>query len=146
LDVFNLSGSEIFFLLLIGLVVLGPEKLPEAMRKFGRVYQEVRKVAGGMQSDLRQTFEDPANEMRKTAEQAKRIFSGQDIADSHDALSSSDQHDKEPVFVPYEAPDQPAEPNPAEPNPSEPVLTELSPTAEQKDAEEAVTPKPTEEA
>lgn len=137
---FNLSGSEIFFLLLIGLVVLGPEKLPEAMRKFGRVYQEVRKVAGGMQSDLRQTFEDPANEMRKTAEQAKRIFSGQDIADSQEVSSSFDQHDKEPIFVPYEAPTQPGDPNPPEPSP-----TELSPAAEDKEAEEA-TPKPAEEA
>lgn len=126
---FNLSGSEIFFLLLIGLVVLGPEKLPEAMRKFGRVYQEVRKVAGGMQSDLRQTFEDPANEMRKTAEQAKRIFSGQDIASSGEGSSSAERTDREPVFVPYEAPMQPVEPE----------QSELSAEAEES------APKPTDE-
>ena len=106
---FNLSGSEIFFLLLIGLVVLGPEKLPEAMRKFGRVYQEVRKVAGGMQSDLRQTFEDPANEMRKTAEQAKRIFSGQDLDEPRSSSSSASRAEVEPIFVPYEAPMQPVD-------------------------------------
>ena len=106
---FNLSGSEIFFLLLIGLVVLGPEKLPEAMRKFGRVYQEVRKVAGGMQSDLRQTFEDPANEMRKTAEQAKRIFSGQDLNEPRSPSSSASRDEVEPIFVPYEAPMQPGD-------------------------------------
>ena len=55
---FNLSGSEIFFLLLIGLVVLGPEKLPDAMRKAGRLYQEVRKITGGLQSDIKAAIED----------------------------------------------------------------------------------------
>jgi Tat protein translocase TatB subunit len=108
--VFNLSGSEIFFLLLIGLVVLGPEKLPEAMRKAGRLYQEVRKITGGIQSDLRSSFEDPVNELRKTADQAKRIMTGNDEPSSPvpaQASSSSPQADAkpaEPEFIPYLAP------------------------------------------
>jgi sec-independent protein translocase protein TatB len=36
--VFNLSGSEIVVILLLALIVLGPEKLPEAIRRFARVY------------------------------------------------------------------------------------------------------------
>ena len=42
---FNLSGSEIVFLLLIALVVLGPERLPDAMRRFGKTYSEVKKMS-----------------------------------------------------------------------------------------------------
>jgi len=97
--VFNLSGSEIFFLLLIGLVVLGPEKLPEAMRKFGRVYNEVRKVAGGMQTDLRRTFEDPVNEFRKTTNQARRLISGES-GPTPEIVPTSEA--SEPIFIPYE--------------------------------------------
>jgi sec-independent protein translocase protein TatB len=66
--VFNLKGSEIVFLLLIALVVLGPEKLPDAIRKFGRVYGELRKMANGFQGELRQAFDEPMREIRGTAD------------------------------------------------------------------------------
>ncbi|MFT3854682.1 MAG: twin-arginine translocase TatA/TatE family subunit [Ilumatobacteraceae bacterium] len=42
---FNLSGSEIVFLLIIALVVLGPEKLPDAVRKFGKFYGEFKRMS-----------------------------------------------------------------------------------------------------
>jgi len=102
--VFNLSGGEIVVLLLIGLVVLGPEKLPDAMRKFGRVYNEVRRVAGGIQRDVTSTFSEPVNEIRKTADEAKRIFMGSDPAPSPQT-NVNDPDD--PPFVPYEAPPDP---------------------------------------
>ena len=142
---FNLSGSEIFFLLLIGLVVLGPEKLPEAMRKFGRVYQEVRKVAGGMQSDLRQTFEDPAKEMRKTAEQAKRIFNGEDISDPESSSSSRNRGEIEPIFVPYVAPMQPAASEELSADAAEATDLESEIAEPESDEPESTDPKPTNE-
>lgn len=100
---FNLSGGEIVVLLLIGLVVLGPEKLPDAMRKFGRVYNEVRRVAGGIQRDVTSTFSEPVNELRKTADEAKRIFTGSDPAPTNPQQPSASEPD-DPPFVPYEAP------------------------------------------
>ena len=68
---FNLSGSEIVFLLLIALIVLGPEKLPEAVRKFGQVYAEVKKMSSGFQSELKSALDEPMREMRETAEAFK---------------------------------------------------------------------------
>lgn len=65
---FNLKGSEIVFLLLIALVVLGPEKLPDAIRKFGRVYGEIRKMANGFQGEIRSAFDEPMRELRGTAD------------------------------------------------------------------------------
>lgn len=97
---FNLTGGEIVVLLLIGLVVLGPEKLPDAMRKFGRVYNEVRRVATGIQRDVTSTFSEPVEELRKTANEAKRIFS-----DSADEARTKPVDADEPRFVAYEAPD-----------------------------------------
>ena len=47
-----MSGSEIVVILLLALIVLGPEKLPEAIRKFGRVYSEIRKISNGFQSEF----------------------------------------------------------------------------------------------
>jgi sec-independent protein translocase protein TatB len=66
--VFNLSGSEIVVILLLALIVLGPEKLPEAIRKFGRVYSEIRKISNGFQSEFKNAFDEPMKELRETAQ------------------------------------------------------------------------------
>ena len=55
----NLGGSEILVILLIGLLVLGPTRLPELTRQIGRVLREVRKVTTGFQEELRAAVEDP---------------------------------------------------------------------------------------
>jgi sec-independent protein translocase protein TatB len=69
---FNLSGSEIVFLLLIALIVLGPEKLPEAVRKFGKTYAEFKKMSTGFQSELKTALDEPMREMRETADAFKK--------------------------------------------------------------------------
>ena len=73
--VFNFSGSEIVFLLLIALIVLGPEKLPDAVRKFGKTYAEFKKVTSGFQSELKSALDEPMREMRETADALKKAAS-----------------------------------------------------------------------
>ena len=68
---FNLSGSEIVVILLLALIVLGPEKLPEAIRKFARVYSEVRKISNGFQSEFKNAFDEPMRELRETAQMTR---------------------------------------------------------------------------
>lgn len=68
---FNLSGSEIVFILLAGLVVLGPEKLPGAIRQVGRIYAELRRMGQGFQDELRTTLDEPMRELRETADLAR---------------------------------------------------------------------------
>lgn len=50
---FNVGGPEIMVVLLVALVVLGPEQLPKAMRTFGNVMAQVRKVSSGFQDEMR---------------------------------------------------------------------------------------------
>jgi sec-independent protein translocase protein TatB len=57
---FNIGGGELLVIVLIALIVLGPQRLPEAMRTFGRVVGEVRRVSTGFQQELRDAFEDNA--------------------------------------------------------------------------------------
>ena len=64
---FNLQGSEIIVILLLALVVLGPEKLPEAVRKFTQTYAELKKMSTGFQSELKSALDEPMREMRETA-------------------------------------------------------------------------------
>jgi sec-independent protein translocase protein TatB len=70
--VFHLQGSELVALILIALVVLGPEKLPDAIRRFGRLYGELKKMSSGFQSELRSALDEPMKEMRETADLIKK--------------------------------------------------------------------------
>lgn len=78
---FNFSGSEIVFLLLLALIILGPEKLPEAIRKFGKTYAEFKKVTTGFQSELRNALDEPMREMRETADMFKQAATFDGVAD-----------------------------------------------------------------
>lgn len=71
---FNLSGSEIIFLLLAGLVVLGPERLPGVIRQVGKMYGEIRRTTQGFEKELRGTFEEPMKDLRSTAESIRAGF------------------------------------------------------------------------
>lgn len=68
------------FLLLIALIVLGPEKLPDAIRKFGRAYAEFKKMANGFQGELRDALDEPMREIRDTADMMRAAvnFDGDD--------------------------------------------------------------------
>ena len=65
--VFNLQGSELVIILLLALVVLGPEKLPDAMRKAGQFYAELKKMSSGFQAEFRAVVDEPLRELKDTA-------------------------------------------------------------------------------
>jgi sec-independent protein translocase protein TatB len=57
--VLNVGTGELLVVLLVALIVLGPDKLPQAARKVGQVLAEVRKVSSGFQSELRDAMKEP---------------------------------------------------------------------------------------
>jgi sec-independent protein translocase protein TatB len=111
---FNLSGSEIVFLLLIALIVLGPEKLPEAVRKFGKAYAEFKKMSTGFQSELKTALDEPMREMRETAEAFKKAanFDFLDEPDEPDAVAAEKPASDEPATE-QAATDEPTAEEPA---------------------------------
>jgi sec-independent protein translocase protein TatB len=79
--VFNIQGSEMIFLLLVALIILGPEKLPDAIRKFGRAYSEFKKMANGFQGEIRQALDEPMRELKDTADMMRSAVNfGDDAA------------------------------------------------------------------
>jgi len=72
--VFNFSGSEIVFLLVLGLVVLGPEKLPGVLRRAGRLYGEVKRMTSDAQSEMRRAFAEPIRDIQQTVSGFKTEF------------------------------------------------------------------------
>ncbi len=105
---FNLQGSEIIVILLLALVVLGPEKLPDAVRRFTKTYNELKKMGSGFQSELKSALDEPMREMRETADMIR------DAAD----------------------PDKIAAGTHAAPTPGDPPLIEPDPTADAAPADD----------
>jgi Tat protein translocase TatB subunit len=54
---FNVGTGELLVILLLALIVLGPDKLPEFARKVGRVTSELRRMSQGFQSEMRQAID-----------------------------------------------------------------------------------------
>jgi sec-independent protein translocase protein TatB len=63
----SLGGGEVIVILVLALIVLGPEKLPDAIRKVGNIYGELRRMSEGFQSEFREAFEEPMRELEGTA-------------------------------------------------------------------------------
>jgi sec-independent protein translocase protein TatB len=55
---FNVGGGELLMIMLVALIVLGPQRLPEAARTVGRVVSEVRRVSTGFQREIRTAFDE----------------------------------------------------------------------------------------
>ena len=54
---FNIGIAEMFVILVVALLVLGPKNLPEALRTAGRVMGEVRRISRGFQEELRKAVD-----------------------------------------------------------------------------------------
>ena len=50
---FNVGPEKLMVVLLIALVVLGPDKLPNAARQIGKYLNEFRRISQGFQQELR---------------------------------------------------------------------------------------------
>lgn len=72
---FNVGGMELIVIGLVALIVLGPDKLPGAMRQVGSAMGELRRLSRGFQTDLRGALEEAerdAERQRRAAEEATR--------------------------------------------------------------------------
>ena len=117
---FNVSGGEVIIILVLALVVLGPEKLPEVLRKAGKLYGDVRRMTNGFQAEFEETFAEPLREFRETATQAREMvnnplagFSDDSPAPDDSSAPSVDAPDlqvatgSEPPYAPIAQPHAP---------------------------------------
>ncbi len=54
----SISPAKILLLLLVALIVLGPERLPDMARKAGKLFNDFRKVRSGLENEVREVFGD----------------------------------------------------------------------------------------
>lgn len=69
----NVGFSEILVLVIVGLVVLGPERLPEAMRWLASAIRKVKEFAGDAQKQLKDDFGTDLEEFREPLKQINEL-------------------------------------------------------------------------
>jgi sec-independent protein translocase protein TatB len=93
-------------ILLVALIVLGPEKLPDAVRKTGRVIGELRKMSSGFQAELRDAFDEPYREVKGSVDSARQTL--KDTATSVKSGFDVTPAEAKPTSSPSAAPAAPA--------------------------------------
>ena len=61
----NLGTGEVLVILVVALLVLGPDKLPGAARQAGRWLGELRRLSSGFQAELRDALQEPVDQTPK---------------------------------------------------------------------------------
>lgn len=54
---FNVGGGEVLVILLIAIIVLGPDKLPNAAKQAGKYLSDFRRISGGFQQELKDAMD-----------------------------------------------------------------------------------------
>lgn len=88
---FNIGGGELIVIMLIALVVLGPQRLPTAARQMGKAMSELRRLSSGFQNEVRTAFEevedlDRVSARRNVLAKESRVAGA---GDADDAASSA---------------------------------------------------------
>ncbi|MFN0027727.1 MAG: twin-arginine translocase TatA/TatE family subunit [Acidimicrobiales bacterium] len=79
---FNMTGGELVIIFMAALVVLGPEKLPEAARFIGRMMSQVRDVSQGFQKELRSAMDEVSEPVSKLRNPGLNYLDGADLPDT----------------------------------------------------------------
>lgn len=90
----SLGGGEIIVLLILAMVVVGPERLPQTGRQIGHFIAKARRQLQDLTSQVSDVMEDPAMEsLRELTEFAVRPRQklAEFIREAEDAMNSVDQ-------------------------------------------------------
>lgn len=108
-DMLNIGGGELLAILLIALIVLGPDKLPDAARQAGKVMREFRRISSGFQREMRDAMKDPVAAATQDRKLQNRVsfeppapFAAQE-ADVETRAGDSDQSEDSEATETHEA-------------------------------------------
>lgn len=90
----DMGFSEILFVAIIAIIVLGPEKLPEAMLNIGRFFGKIKKMWRDATADIRKELEleEMKEEMQKYKKQLEELQKkvDNDVSEINKGLTSLD--------------------------------------------------------
>jgi sec-independent protein translocase protein TatB len=91
---FNVGGGEIIVIMLIALIVLGPQRLPDAARQIGKTMGELRRLSNGFQNEVRSAL-DTADDPTRVAAR-RNVMAKEEPVDGGTAADGSTEVDPAP--------------------------------------------------
>jgi sec-independent protein translocase protein TatB len=122
----SIGWGEILVLVVAGLFILGPERLPSAAAWLGRTVRQVREYATGAREQLRAELGTDFDELRKPLEELRGIrdLNPRRMVTRHLFDDDDVKPNGYPTPSPYPAPPPPARPlSPGERPPIDPDAT-----------------------
>ncbi len=86
----SVGAPEVLVILLLALVVLGPERLPQAARTLGRWVAEARKLTGSLQAEVRDVVDEVMRPVNETATVATDSFTSTSAASPDTGAAAAD--------------------------------------------------------
>lgn len=99
---FNISGGEIFIILLVVFIIFGPDKIPEIARWLGKGVNEIKKAT----SEIREEIDRETGDIKNTANKLRDDFEREtsDLKKSgriHEQKSDKDEKNEKPAENKY---------------------------------------------
>lgn len=122
---FNVGPGELVAILALALIVLGPNRLPEAVRTVGRVVGELRRISTGFQEELRNALDD--SDVERDLDRLRSRGDGRDGGDQRE-LPLDDQPELPLGSVQYPSGFEPIDVDPIDT--SDPAAADAAATAD----------------
>ncbi len=95
MNFFNIGTPELLLIFVIALIVVGPRRLPQIARDFGKILNDLRKMSQEFTAPLTQGLDAPAkeNETKESAEPSVKENEAEEITDQSvsEEAASEDQ-------------------------------------------------------
>ena len=80
MDLFGIGLPELFLIMLLALVVIGPERLPEVASQVGRTVADLKRQANQLTSEFQSSLEDAARERKQQRQEPSTPLTAQTCA------------------------------------------------------------------
>ncbi len=93
---FNISGGEIFIIVLAIYLILGPRKIPELARKLGKTINEFRRATDDIRKEITRETGNLKKDLKVDLDNPVKSTSTSDNPNANKTKASSGKSDKPP--------------------------------------------------
>ena len=87
---FNISGGEIFIILLVVFIIFGPDKIPEIARWLGKGVGEIKKATSEIREEINRETKDIRDTANKIRDDIKKETDGLKLKDTMKGSAGTD--------------------------------------------------------
>lgn len=103
----NFSPEKLFLVGVIALIVLGPNRLPQAARSLGRLVVTLRRMSSGFQDEVRSALAEPTQVVNSAVSEFKIPNVRQSVRDAVSSTLTTPESRPTTVNPPLGTPDEP---------------------------------------